>query len=89
MADFDFEMIDEEGLQILKSLQEGIANTYYHIYRSDTAETKTLFSENWSDGKVPTPKELADEEKRQQELKQVFATKEEKEAMQQAKPATA
>lgn len=80
MADFTFDPVDGEGLTILKNLQEGIINTYYHIYRSDTADTKTLFSENWSDGKVPTTKEVAAEEQRRNGLLKEFATKEEKTA---------
>ena len=88
MADFTFDPINDEGLTILKNLQEGIINTYYHIYRSDTADTKTLFAENWSDGKVPTKQELAADQQRQQGLLKEFATKEEKAAIQQAAKTT-
>ena len=88
IADFDFEPMDEADLLVLKNLREGIINTYYHIYRSDTADTKTLFAENWSDGKVPTAQELAAEQQRQQDLLKEFATKEEKAAIQQAAKTT-
>ena len=88
MADFTFDAVNGEGLTILKNLQEGIINTYHHIYRSDTADTKTLFSENWSDGKVPTAKEIEAEKQRQAGLLKAFATPEEKATMKQVEKVT-
>jgi len=86
MADFLFEAVKEEDLVILKGLQKNIISKYSHIYRGDTADCKTLHSENWSDGKEPTAEEIEQEAERQKGLLQAFATKEEK-AAQQAKGA--
>ena len=88
MATFTFDPVKQDDLVILKGLQQNIISKHHHIYRSDTADCRTLFSENWSDGKVPTVAEIEEEVQRQQGLLKSFATKEEKAAMTQAEKAT-
>jgi hypothetical protein len=74
MAFFEFEMINEEDLKIWKTVYQNILDKHSHIYRSDTVDSKTLFFENWSDGKTLTEKEIEDEKQRTIALIEEFSS---------------
>ena len=58
MAFFDFEPLPKKDLEKHKAVIVDIEATYFHIYRSDTVEAKTLFSENYSTCLEPTRAEI-------------------------------
>ena len=95
MAFFNIAPLAEEDKAIVKAVYNNVIDAHYHIYRHETRDYTTTYFENWSDGKTPTAKELANREAKQKELLADFSTKEElalqnKEAIKEgAKPAAA
>lgn len=77
MAFFEFEPLGGEELAKHQALIEDIEATYFHIYRSDTMDAQTLFSENYSTYLEPTRAEIEAEKERQTALLTEF-TREEK-----------
>ena len=63
IAEFDFENVAVEDLPTINAVKANIKEKYFHIYRSDTAEAKTLFSENWSNGTIKDEAEIEAEKK--------------------------
>lgn len=80
MAFFKLEPLDEEDIVTVKAVYQNVIDSQYHIYRHETRDYKTTYFENWSDGKTPTAKELADQEAGQKALMAEFATPAEKQA---------
>lgn len=77
MAFFDFTPLPDEELKKHQAIIDDIEATYFHIYRSDTMEAKTLFSENYSTYLEPTRAEIEAEKVRQEALLAEFPVKEE------------
>lgn len=84
MAFFEFEPLKGKDLEAHRVKIEEIEADYFHIYRADTMEAKTLFLENYSTHLEPTRAEIEAEKEQQAALLREFATKEEKEAMAKA-----
>ncbi|MCF8245529.1 MAG: hypothetical protein K9J37_13645 [Saprospiraceae bacterium] len=76
MAFFDFTPLKEEELKKHQALIDDIEATYFHIYRSDTMEAKTLYSQNYSTHLEPTRAEIEAEKERQSALIAEFSDKE-------------
>jgi hypothetical protein len=68
MAFFEFTPLEPEELQKHKDLIEYIETTYYHIYRGDTIDAKTLYSQNYSTHLEPTRAEIEADKERQSAL---------------------
>ncbi|MEZ4961989.1 MAG: hypothetical protein R2830_19330 [Saprospiraceae bacterium] len=73
MAFFGFEPLPKKELERHKALIWGIEATHFHIYRSDTAEAKTLFSENYSTYLEPTRAEIEADKELKRRLLEEFA----------------
>ena len=80
MAFFDFKPLAEKELEKQRLLIQDIEATYFHIYRSDTMEAKTLFAENYSTHLEPTRAEIEAEKERETALLTEFTPKEERKA---------
>jgi len=76
IAEFEFEAVEVEDLPTITALKKNIQEKYFHIYRSDTAEAKTLFSENWSNGSEPTKAEIQEEKDLEAQKLKEFEPKE-------------
>jgi hypothetical protein len=76
MAFFEFTPLEPEELQNHKALIEHIESTYYHIYRGDTIDAKTLFSQNYSTHLEPTRAEIEAEKASKEALLAEFPVKE-------------
>ena len=68
MAFFDFTPLKEEELKKHQALIDDIEATYFHIYRSDTMDAKTLYSQNYSTHLELTRAEIEAERERQSAL---------------------
>ena len=79
MAFFDFEPLKPKELEAHKNIIEQIESDYFHIYRADTMEAKTIFLENYSTHLEPTRAELEAEKVKQEALLREFESKEERE----------
>ena len=79
MAFFEFEPIKAKQLEAHKAKIEEIESTYFHIYRADTMEAKTIFQENYSTHLEPTKAELEAAKVKEEALLREFESKEEKE----------
>jgi hypothetical protein len=84
MAFFGFEPLKGKELKAHQEKIIDIEATYFHIYRTDTMEAKTLFFENYSTHLEPTRAEIEAEKERQAGLLREFATKDEKEKIAEA-----
>ena len=80
MAFFDFKPLPKKELEKQRLLIQDIEATYFHIYRSDTMEAKTLFAENYSTHLEPTRAEIEAEKERETALLTEFTPKEERKA---------
>lgn len=68
ILEFDFEPLKKEGIQIMEAVVANVKSKHFHIYRDDTRNYETLLSNNWSDGKTATVKELAADADREKKL---------------------
>jgi hypothetical protein len=84
IADFDFEVLNEEKKLIWEGVRDNILQKYFHIYRDNTRKLTTRFQENWSDGLVPNSYELAAELAREKAMLAQF--KERQKAETEPKP---
>ena len=80
MAFFFFFPLPKKELEKQRLLIQDIEATYFHIYRSDTMEAKTLFAENYSTHLEPTRAEIEAEKERETALLTEFTPKEERKA---------
>ncbi|MCB9341967.1 MAG: hypothetical protein H6577_27885 [Lewinellaceae bacterium] len=80
MAFFDFTPLPKKELEKQRLLIQDIEATYFHIYRSDTMEAKTLFAENYSTHLEPTRAEIEAEKERETALLTEFTPKEKRKA---------
>jgi hypothetical protein len=83
ILEFDFEPLKTEEIAVVQGVVANVKAKHFHIYRDDTRNFETLLSNNWSDGKTATVKELAAEADRENKLIAHVEGKEEKK-----KPAT-
>ena len=68
MAFFEFEPLGPADLERHRALVAEILDQHFHIFRSDTMDAKTLFSENYSTSLEPTPVEIEAEKDRRSAL---------------------
>lgn len=68
VANFTFEELPSDSVEIVDSVAAELVNQYHHIYRSDTAHGETLYFVNYSDGSTPTAAEIQADQKRAEAL---------------------
>ena len=68
IAEFDFEPLKTDEIALVQGVVDNIQAEHFHIYRDDTRNFETLFTKNWSDGKVMTIEEMKAEETRERDL---------------------